>query len=637
MLSNISIFPSSLYSYFSQKKEANDAPFDKLKNLQELADTLKSEDCDFNQWKAWKSEIQAFISKHSDDPEQLDVFIESITNWGMERNPQKIMAMITDIISLEILTRTVNFKQMNSDHSFTDIFDLAAENATSFPEPTDDSLTSRLNVEWKRFRPIILYFIPNVLNIFLGAFNFLDSQKKFTTLWEKHLLVEIVYKFCIIPYCLIQLLQPIFVVTAKVYLVAGLIIVATGLLISCYQRWFRPLPDEIVNCTNLDKQMEKGVIDVKVGQAEEIDRLIAALEVDSTNVLLIGLSGEGKTALIHHFIQLKHEGKLPDRLQPLTVHEVDCGLMISNVSYGHSELINQTREQIEGHEEEVLFFFDEFYQLVLNKGAFQTFKKKFLEDKPHCKCVLAVTCKEWEEIKKLDSDYSFRRRVFRIKMESASDTQIRKIIENMQHRFAQDVPVTEDAIEAIINVSAIEDYLPEIGRAAKAEEIFKTAVRLCRAAYNHHYGDADLDENQIELTRKQIHKIKKIIAHQQKLKTDYYRLSHLFSKAVAPKDSDYFEDEDIDMSCLEDVDILDDDDYHHNKKKSSAPLLSKDSFSEKEQIMYLWYCFYALNSIEEILKREIEKVDKDIPIQVNFDLVDHVYNEIRSMEESENE
>ena len=93
--------------------------------------------------------------------------------------------------------------------------------------------------------------------------------------------------------------------TAKVYLVTATIIVAIGLLVSIYQRWLRPLPDEIVNCTNLDKQMEKGVIEPKVGQTREMEKLISALE-GGLNVLLIGRSGEGKTSLVHHLIALKH-------------------------------------------------------------------------------------------------------------------------------------------------------------------------------------------------------------------------------------------------------------------------------------------------------------------------------------------
>lgn len=292
----------SLFSQADKKKVRLDPIFD-LPDLQTLLD---SNGLDIDQLIARKEEIKTVIRNHAKNLEQINQFFIHLTAWGLERDPQKMMALMTDIVGLDILTEVIRFKEKDSEIPFRGVREWVAELAPLCPVPPDRTITNRIYSEWKRTRPLILYFIPNLINIFLGAFNFLDSRKRYTTLWEKHLILEIVYKFFVIPYCLITILQPIFVITAKVYLVAALIIVAVGVLISVYQRWFRPLPDEIVNCTNLDKQMEAGLIDPKVGQFEELHRLIASLRVNA-NVLLIGLSGEGKTALFEHLIQLKHE------------------------------------------------------------------------------------------------------------------------------------------------------------------------------------------------------------------------------------------------------------------------------------------------------------------------------------------
>lgn len=622
------LIPTYFNSYFFLKESKSTSPFEDLDNLNDLAMMLTSADHNLDQWLEWKNDIQAFVANHAHDFDQLDQFFTTITQWGMERNPQKIMAILVDIVSLDTLTKVIEAKQEEEQNSFTSIFDLACENAAECPQPLDTSISGRINQEWKKFRPLMIYFIPNLLNIFIGAFNFLDSHKKYTTLWEKHLLLEIVYKFFIIPYCLIQILQPLLIITAKVYLVTALIIVASGILLSCYQRWFRPLPDEIVNCVNLDKQAALGHIEPKVGQLEEINRLIAALEVHDS-VLLLGLSGEGKTALIHHFIQLKNEKKLPQQLQDLTVYEADCGLMVSSVSFGHSELINQTKEQISGHEDKVLVFFDDFYQIATNKAAFLAFKKRFLEDKPRCKSILAVTFKEWEEIKKLDIDYSFRRRTYRMKMNSSTDEQIKQIIKNYQLHFAQDVPVTDEAIETIVELSDEADYLPEIGRAAKAEEIFKTAIGMSRAAINHHYDSTEFDEKELKLNHKSIQTIKKIIAHQQKIDTDYYYLSHLFANAVIkPKNR---EDDEIDLNHLDDLDIFDsEDDVEEDEPEIKIDL---KGISQKDQVLYLWYCFYARKALEKVLENEIAKLNANIPIQVNDALIRRVYDELKEFEQ----
>lgn len=652
--------------YFPLIETEKSSPFDHLSDLKELAETLTSADCHLDQWMSWKNDIKIFISEHSEDTEQLETFFSTITEWGIERNPQKTMAILTEIVSLDILTNVVRFKQNKSDIPFDNIFDWAAENAPLCPEPPDHSLKASFLAEWRRCRPLILYFIPNLVNIFLGAFNFLDSQKKFTTLWEKHLLLEIVYKFFIIPYCLVSFLQPILIVPAKVYLAAAGIIFATGILISCYQRWFRPLPDEIVNCTNLDKQMERGLIDPKVGQAKEIERLIAALEVDA-NVLLIGLSGEGKTALMHHLVQLKHQKELSEKLQKLTTYEVDCGLMISSVSFGHSDLINQIKDQINGHENEVLLFLDEFYQVATNKGAFQAFKKRFLEDKPHAKFVATITLKDFEELKKLDIDGSFRRRVVPIIVQSSSDEQNRLVIQDLIHRHAQDIPVTEDAIEAILEVSAESDYLSQIGRPAKAVKIFMDAIGLCRAVYNPHYVSVELSEarqeyqllrlqaiqevkanpetlkkvkeikaqieeieSELEQNKKQVQKIRKILAHQQKINSEYYRLTHLLARTVAQPAS--IRETKIDLNHLEKEDVFDSDENQKNCFPQARPQISKESISQKDQIMYLWYYFYVLDAIKKLVRREIDKVPSQMPVQVNADLIRRVYEESREIE-----
>jgi ATP-dependent Clp protease ATP-binding subunit ClpB len=624
----ISWIPQSYPLPFLQKKTSHQ-PLEDMTDLQDLAHSLTSEDCTLDQWLEWKNDIRTFISEHAEDLEQLDEFFRSITDWGLERNPQKLMTVLADIVSLDLMKEVIRIRQESEGHSYDDIFDVAAENAPYFPKPIDDSMKTRIYSEWKKYRYIILHFIPNILNIFLGAFNFLDTHKKYTTLWDKHLLLEIVYKFFIIPYCLIKVLQPIFIVTTKVYLVAALIIFATGILVSVYQRWFRPLPDEVVNCTNLDKLVERGLIDPKVGQRDEIDSLIAGLEVNA-NILLIGLSGSGKTALIHHFIQLKQEGKLPKKLEKMTVYGVDCGLMMSHVSFGHAELINQLREQIEGYEDNVLLFFDDFDQIASNATAFRTFKKRFLEDQPRVRFIAAMTQKTWEDLKNQDTDYSFRRRIYRKRMNDSTDEEIWDMIWNLQCHNAQDIPVTEDAINAIVEISDKEDYLPEVGRAAKAEELFKTAVGLCRAAYNHHYGPLKLNPDELKENRRQIQKVRRILIHHQKMNNDYYRLTHLFARVNALPV--VVEPEDFDLEHLDNIDILD-------KEEKEIPLPSsidvQKSITPRDQILYLWYQFYAIESLKKLLTREIEKVDDQIPRQVDSDLIYRVYNEIKEFEEGD--
>lgn len=613
------------------------SPFDAVFNLPDLTRRLTARDCNLDQWLQWKKEIKSLILKYGNDIDQVDTFLKTITAWGLQRDPQKATAFFLDIISLDLLEQVIRSKKIEADVPFKSVLEWAAEHELLCPPAQDHSLTTSVYSEWRKYRHIVLHFIPNLINIFLGAFNFLDARRKFTTLFEQHLLLEIICKFLLIPICLIKALQPVFVVTAKVYLVAAGIIVTTGILISCYQRWLRPLSDEIVNCSNLNKKMEQGLLEPKVGQVQEMERLIAALEVES-NVLLIANSGDGKTALMHHFIQRQHNKELPENLQNLQVHEVDCGLIVSSYNYGHSEVINQIKGQTEGHDGQVLLFFDEFYQITTNRAAFQAFKKRFLEDKPHSKFIAAITFKEFEEIKKLDVDGSFRRRVVPIMIQPASDEQTRLILQELINRVAKDIPVTDEAIDEILEILASDD-LSDIGRPAKAINILMEAIGFCRIAYNPHYVSPELSEarqkyeslrlqavHQVKVnaeTLKQIREIrneiadlerdlkknkqhvlniKKIKLEQHKLHADYYHLTRLLSQA------------------------------HH---AASAPLqrangaarVPNKTISPDAQAMYLWYYFYAIEALKTIVQEEIDQVRAEIPIQVDAELIRSVYEQ----------
>lgn len=629
-------FPSYFNSHVSKIKKKS-PPFIPFSNRNELQKWLTVNNCCLDFSLEQKNEIKNAISAQSHDVDTLDEMMSELTEWGMKQNPEKCMSIFAEVIELDLLTKVIKKKKMDGGAVFTTLSDLVLQNTLDCPVPVDSSIRGRIHAEWKIFRPLIIYFIPNLLNLFLGAFNFLDSNKKFTTLWEKHLLLEIVYKFFLIPYCLIKILQPIFVVTTKVYLVASLIIAASAVLISCYQRWLRPLPDEIVNCTNLDKQMDRGCLDPKVGQVSEIDQLIAGLE-GHDNLILVGLSGEGKTALIHHFIQLKHSGKIhQNKLEERIVFEADCGIMISSASFGHAELINQTKDQIRGYEDKVLLFFDDFYQIATNKAAFLTFKKRFLQDTPACKSILAVTLKEWIEIQKLDIDHSFQRKVHIIKIGPSSDEQVKKVLKNLQLHSVSDVFVEEEAIEAIVKLSGTKDYLPNIGRPAKAEEILRTARGKCVATLGHYYGTVNLSEKEKQKTGKIVNRVKTILAYRKKLSLKFYALNHLFNKAIVGNRSINHIHHDPTVSAIKSVGILDsdsDDDKKNEKieKAFGSPHFPKGVISEKDQIMYLWYSFYAKKCIEKLLKEEISKIDSKINIHINKKLVEKVYQERKDLD-----
>lgn len=606
------------------------SPLRGIQQLDELGRLLLSEEWDVKQWVVWKHDIQLVIQQHQGNHEALDRFLSEVITGMIVKNPQDALVFLADVLDLESLSQVARLKaQVDGFPPFENVFEWATLRAPLFPIHPDISFKQQVHSEWNRFRPMVIYFIPNLINIFLGAFNFLDSHKKFTTLWEKHLLLEIVYKFFVIPFFLIQVLQPIFIVTVKVYAIAAAIIVGGGVLAACYQKWLKPLPDEIVNCTNLDKQMEQGHIEPTVGMGATIDRIISTL-LTGSNVLLIGKSGAGKSAAGKRLIQLKREERLPKDLQKLANYEVDCGLLMSNVSFGHSELINQIKDQMAGYEHQVLFHLDEIDQLVKNGGAFQAFKKRFLEDQPSPAFIATTTFKEFEKIKELDGDGSFRRRVVPIIVDDGDETQNRLILSELINRIATKIPVTQDAIEKVLELTESEEYLPQIGRPAKAIKLMKDAIGRCEWTYNPHFVSPELEqarqavqdfesqlarnaketsadlreyaalrdrvrilENEQQSSKQKIQKIRLLIEQEQHFKDRYHKLTHRMANARP----------------------------NPIERRVTAQVTSE------EQKLYLLTYFYGMDAYQSCLQEKLDEVKENFHVQVDEALIRKVFEE----------
>jgi hypothetical protein len=629
MIGNLFV-PSSFLNTLSIVSRPNltTSPLQNLQSLEDLQRLLLSNEWGIEQWKKWQDEIAQFIYQHQENRENLDQFLSNIILGMVEKDLPLALNFLAKALDLDCLSNLVRFKsQQEGGESFQNVFELANLRAPLCTLPKNQAIGEKFYGEWKRFRPIVVYFLPNLINLFLGAFNFLDSHKKFTTLWDKYLLLDIVYKFFAIPFFLVQVLQPIFGVTAKVYAIAAAIIVCGGILAACYQKWLKPLPDEIVNCINLDKQFERGDIDRTIGVTNVINQIIPAL-LTGSNILLIGKSGDGKSAITQHLIQLKHEKKLPPELLNKSNYEVDCGLLISNYTFGHSELINQIKSQIEGYENQILFHFDELDQLADNPSTFKVFKKRFLTDRPTPSFIATTTIDRLRIIEAVDTDGAFRRKVIPILVDGDNENQNRRMLQDWVNHKANDIPIQDAAIEKILELAKQENFLPLIGTPAKAIKLIEDAVGKCRWIYSKDFTLPELEIAKQEVqfmisrqsrniintpaemqayrvlkeriedlertekeTKEKILRIKNLLSQQLTLKENYFKLTHQLAK-----------------------------NFLENQQGSSS------SSKLEDQKLYLLMCFYAVKAIKTSLQQRINDVRSDLPVQVDAPLIQKIFD-----------
>jgi len=122
--------------------------------------------------------------------------------------------------------------------------------------------------------------------------------------------------------------------------------------------------------TNLNKLAENGKIDDLIGREEELESIIKVLSRrNKNNIVLIGNSGSGKTAIINGFVKRIISGNVPMNLYNKEVLSIDMASMIAGTQYrGVFEermktLIGEIKEA-----KKYILFFDDIHIALSERG-----------------------------------------------------------------------------------------------------------------------------------------------------------------------------------------------------------------------------------------------------------------------------
>ncbi|MBA2369539.1 MAG: NACHT domain-containing protein [Candidatus Protochlamydia sp.] len=635
--SNVYSYVPSIPAFFSPPV----SPFDQIRELDELQNLTS--DWSTDKWLSHTNEVKVFIQSSERGAETLDRFVSHLMQKMIAEDGKDVIKFFSEVLSLEALNALAQFKvqQRNLPVPFDDVFEWAADRAAYCPYKAEPTLGQRVSQEGKRCKQLVFDFIPNLLNTFLSAFKVLVAQRTPASLWEYYLKFDIISKLLLITaYALIQMLQPFFQTTAKTCLAATSIILGAGIILGCYQKWLKPLPSEILHCTNVDKQMEWENIQTKVGQASELNQVISVLltgfeeseAAKQNNVLLVGKSGSGKTSLLQQFVQLKKEGQLPDKLQELRIFEIDCGMLISSVNFDHGDLINQIKEQISGHENNVLFFLDGIDHLVKNPAAWRTFRKRFFEDQPSPRFIATTTFKEMEKIQELDEDGSFLSRVEKVLIED-NDMQCRLVVEEYLKYNGTRLTVTKEAVDAVLELSRTENYLPQIGRPRKAIRIMEGSIGRCEWTHNW-ASHGKLDSQSLKQARQELLQLERPISrHLSENPDELVALRALRERVRHIQENDNEQKQRIQkLKKIEEEQL----NFRKNYFKLTHQLANgrqlrergqRDNVSDIQKKEYILSYFYGIEGFKTRLENQLNQIDPVHPVQVNEGLVRSLFAE----------
>jgi len=607
-----------------------------LRSLDELQEQLQSPEFSFEKLESMKESLKVLIRSDHVDNQRLQQAIEKIISWGFTTSdPIRVFTLLSEAFALDKLIGVIRHKTAHDPIPFTSIDDWATQRVdlyqAQYGAPAGDNTLSQRTIIWKR----ILYFIPNMINFLINTLSYVDIHRKFTSLWDRFAIIDILYKFVLVPYALVKLLTPVLVVPTRVYLATACIIAGIGLSVAAYKKWVMPVPDEILNCENLDKQMELGVIEPKVGEPPELARMVSAL-LSGSHVLLVGKSGCGKTALMERYVQLKKEGKLPKELQGLHNFAFDCSALLGTYSYGFFETLYQTGEQIRGNEKNITLLVDELGQIAENPSCMEAFKYHLLREGGP-RLVAATTPGGYQKIIQAVGG-SFGRRVQQIWLSPPEEKMVSQVLWDYLRREAADLPVGSDCVPRLIQVLRQNPgYSPDIGEIAKAKKLLKEAIGRCRCSFTADYASPELAQlrNEYEMIRG---RVASTFSHNQADVTAAHQLrgritqaeSELAAYKATAKKIQNFVNEQTKLKKR----------YSHLLQKVASSGTQEPTDDVKK--LYLLYEFYGINAFQKGINEEIDRLRQlcdgaptaNLHIKIDAASIDKIFAESASLEET---
>lgn len=581
-----------------------------------------------------KTDLKTVLNKLQPTEQTLHQMLKKEIAWGVTTDTENLLAFLTDILSLEQVEKAVNWKsrKIANDGSSNNALQLtSAIEWASYEKIIKKSGVS--NKSWPGHSLLnsrAFSFVPNLVNVFLGAFNFLDASKNFTTIWEKYLLVEIIYRGLQIWYSCFekvgQLLGSVLATALKIYVVSGLIVCAALGAVCAYKAWFK-FPRELAGCESLDEQMDQGLIPSRVAQTEDLDQLKRDL-LGEHMVLIVGKAGEGKTSLVEHFNQLKREKKLPKELNERRIFCIEGSQILAKGSYEPGNILDGIRQSIKGYEKQVILFADEIDELVGHPHAFAALKKF-----KNIMMIGATTYHGLDKIKALDipdpvtkkgGDKAFFRRFKILEMKPATNQELYSILESELEQKAPYIPYTPKALHTIIRLAS--SYSKEEGRPGKVTELLKSAIGNCKFAYSPTYAspklNRKLDEYQQLMgekgwTQKNHLKNKmKTIVKRQKLEADILDLEKTESeqRETINKIKNYMQKR---LEFKSKQDILSQQLVKANGKNTTS----------EDQKRYLLSSFYLIDAFNKVIDQHVQSISSKIDVQINVKLVKKVFND----------
>lgn len=213
-------------------------------------------------------------------------------------------------------------------------------------------------------------------------------------------------------------------------------------------------------CTDLNQKARDGKIDVLIGRADEVERMVQILcRRTKNNPLLVGEPGVGKTAIVEGLAKRIIENDVPQVLVGVTVFALDMGALLAGTRYrgDFEERLKQVLKELERHPHAIMFI-DEIHTVIgagaTTGGAMDAANLlKPALSSGALRCIGSTTFKEFRQY--IEKDRALLRRFQKIDVNEPSRDDTIKILEGLKGVYEQhhNVSFNSEALRNAVDLS----------------------------------------------------------------------------------------------------------------------------------------------------------------------------------------
>ena len=213
-------------------------------------------------------------------------------------------------------------------------------------------------------------------------------------------------------------------------------------------------------CDNLNELAGTGKIDPVIGREEQLEQLVQTIaRRKKNNVILVGESGVGKTAIAEGLAHLINEDNVPDIIKEHTIYALDIGGLLAGTKFrgDFEERLKEVLEILETKEKTILFI-DEIHMIMgagnAGQGAMDVANllKPSLQ-RGTLKCIGSTTYDEYRE--HFEKDKALNRRFYKVDVPEPSPEDSKRIIVHSipAYEIYHEIAFSQEAMHGAVDLT----------------------------------------------------------------------------------------------------------------------------------------------------------------------------------------